>query len=93
MNLCFRCGGPGAHWLHRLTREERDQHTHCTCNGVYLCTTCHEWVHAHPFEARGVGLIVSRHTPLPALIPAESHFGVLNLGCDGRFAFYIEEET
>jgi hypothetical protein len=59
---CVRCGMPGAEWHHRRSRSVRDDHQHCTCNGIWLCSTCHVWAHAHPFEARNTGLIVSRHS-------------------------------
>jgi hypothetical protein len=59
---CVRCGmmTPG-HWHHRRSRSIRDDITHSPCNGINLCGTCHDWVHAHPFEARAQGWIVSRY--------------------------------
>lgn len=61
MGLCARCGGRGAEWHHRRSRSVRDEHQHCACNGVWLCKTCHSWAHANPFDARSVGMIVSRY--------------------------------
>jgi 5-methylcytosine-specific restriction enzyme A len=58
--LCFRCMMPGAEWHHRRGRSVVDDHTHCPCNGVLLCATCHRWVHLHPTRAEEAGLIVSR---------------------------------
>lgn len=29
---------------------------------LYLCRTCHDWTHNHPFDARDLGLIVSRNS-------------------------------
>lgn len=71
MHTCVRCFMPiqtGA-WHHRRTRSVRDVHRHCPCNGVFLCHTDHAWVHAHPFEARQHGLIVTRHEPEPFTVP------------------------
>lgn len=66
----------------------RDDHTHCTCNGVWLCATCHSWAHAHPFDARGTGFIVPRHVSDPGSIPVEAHYGSLLLECDGKFNYH-----
>jgi hypothetical protein len=65
----------------------RDHHQHHPCNGILLCSTCHRWVHAHPFEARAQGWIVSRHVADPGTEPvfAEQHGWVL-LDCDGNIA-------
>lgn len=74
----------------------RDQHTHCPCNGVLLCETCHDWVHAHPFEARGFGLIVSRSETQPGQVPVTAYYGTLLLECDGKFAYqhnFSDEEV
>lgn len=60
---CERCGvgtNPG-HMHHRRSRSVRDTHTHCPCNLVLLCPTCHRDVHATPFSSRGEGFIVSRY--------------------------------
>jgi 5-methylcytosine-specific restriction protein A len=63
-NRCARCGMPTAtgEWHHRRSRSVRDDLTHSPANGVNLCKTCHGWVHANPFEARGTGFIVSRYS-------------------------------
>lgn len=83
----------GEAYHHRRSRSVRDEHTHCTCNGVTLCTTCHEWVHAHPFEAKTVGLIVSRHKE-PSRVPMDtSTYGPVLLNCDGSVHLTIEEES
>jgi len=47
----------------------RDSHTHCACNGVWLCSTCHRWVHANPESARKVGFILERSCDTPWLVP------------------------
>lgn len=71
MRTCVRCFVPTEHgqWHHRRTRSVRDVHRHCTCVGIWLCASDHEWVHAHPFEARQTGLIVSRHERKPFTVP------------------------
>lgn len=71
LQACARCFMPleQGHWHHRRSRSIRDTHRHCACNGVWLCAHDHQWVHAHPFEARQVGLIVSRHTAQPGTVP------------------------
>jgi hypothetical protein len=66
---CVRCGGRGSEWHHRRGRRVRDQHTHCSCNGVMLCRTCHSWVHANPLMAMPKGYIVSRYIQDPSCIP------------------------
>ena len=93
-NRCFNCGVPTAHgdWHHRRSRSVRDEHQHCSCNGVWLCQTCHDWVHANPFEARRLGLIVSRHVTNPATQPARTYFGEILLDCTGQFSALLDEE-
>lgn len=87
MGRCLRCGGPGAEWHHRRSRSVRDSHRHCPCNGVWLCGTCHRWVHAHPFEAKADGLIVSKQVGEPGSVVVTAHFGDLFLECDGKFNY------
>lgn len=82
---CVRCRAVPhlPHWHHRRSRSVRDEHTHCPCNGILLCGTCHQWVHRHPFEARTSGWIVSRYaTPSDEPMFAEQHGWVL-LGHEG----------
>lgn len=68
---CVRCSSPQAsEWHHRRSRSVRDDATHQPQNGVWLCLVCHAWAHAHPFEAKASGLIVSRHSD-PAVEPVE----------------------
>lgn len=80
---------PGAEQHHRRSRSIRDRHTHCTCNLITLCGRgntdgCHGWVHSHPFEARRLGWIVSRHTdPTPVPVLTRQHGGWVLLGCRG----------
>lgn len=71
-DTCVRClkflGGTG-HWHHRRTRSIRDEHRHCPCVGVLLCSSCHSEVHAQPKASRENGWIVSRYETEPATIP------------------------
>lgn len=67
---CIYCGVPtqeGA-WHHRRGKAVRDEHTHCSCNGVWMHHSCHQKIHAQPLLARPAGLIVSR---IAAAMPAE----------------------
>lgn len=74
---CARCGvlSPRGQWHHRRRRAVRDEHTHCPCNGVWLCITCHTWVHANPFMARQRGFIVSAHVSEPFGVPVATPWG------------------
>lgn len=93
---CFRCGGPAqrGHWHHRRSRSVPGQHQHCACNGVWLCGTCHEWAHAHPFEAKAEGIIVSRYVEEPGTVVAQAYYGPILLNCAGSFELppEVEEE-
>lgn len=84
---CERCGVlmTVGHWHHRRSRSVRDDHTHCPCNGVWLCRGDHEWVHAHPMEARQGGFILSRVTAIPAVEPVETPWGMRLHSCDGTY--------
>jgi hypothetical protein len=83
-NTCVRCRAriSTGEWHHRRSRSVVDEHQHAPCNGLWLCSTCHAWVHAHPFEARAMGWIVSRYM-IPCEMPvfAQQHGWVL-LGHD-----------
>lgn len=82
---CVRCNVPtmSGEWHHRRSRSVRDDHRHCSCNGIYLCGACHRWVHANPFEARELGYIVSRHK-MPTIEPVFNIGpGWLLLDCEG----------
>lgn len=84
---CERCFVPApiGHVHHRRSRSVIDTHRHCPCNCVWLCPVCHIYVHAHPFEARGDGWIVSRHVDQPGTIPVTAPLGEQTMHCDGRF--------
>lgn len=62
---CLRCGGAGTDFHHRRSRRVRDEHTHHPCNGIWLCRTCHSWVHRHPALAQDKGWIVSQWVAEP----------------------------
>lgn len=78
---------PHGHWHHRRSRSVRDAHTHCACNGVWLCAVCHSWVHSHPNEARDAGLIVSRYD-LPMTISFKTPLGWIRPDCLGGWAAF-----
>jgi len=84
---CLRCGCPAPHgqWHHRRSRSVVDDHRHCTCNGIWLCPTCHRWVHAYPTEAMGGGFIVSRWEKQPGTVPVTTPFGERTNDCQGGF--------
>jgi 5-methylcytosine-specific restriction protein A len=83
---CARCGAPcDGQWHHRRSRSVRDLLTHSPANGLHLCATCHGWVHAHPFEARASGWIVSRYAD-PANEPVQhALYGEVYLTKEGGF--------
>lgn len=75
------------HWHHRRSRSVKDGHTHCPCNGTWLCPSCHEWAHHHPFEATAVGFIVSRFTTEPGDKPLQTPWGERLHDCTGQFTY------
>lgn len=74
---------PGTDWHHRRSRRVRDDHTHCSCVGVWSCRTCHGWIHAHPDAAITEGLIVSQWVTDPWTVPFESRGMTLYADCSG----------
>jgi len=56
---CVRCGARGSALHHRRRRAISDEHTHCACNLVTLCNSCHPDVHSHPSVSKPTGFIVS----------------------------------
>lgn len=91
---CCRCGTPTRHgqWHHRRGRRVKDDHTHCTCNGVWLCDPCHDWVHEHPFESRALGFIVLRSEPYPFEVPIHAaQHGLVRLTCE-QTVITVEEQ-
>lgn len=85
---CVRCGSANRpHWHHRRTRRVRDEHTHCPCNGISLCTTCHAWVHANPRQAEKFGWLLSRYVQQPWKHPVlHVHWAWIDLSHDETFA-------
>jgi hypothetical protein len=81
---CLRCGGPGYEVHHRRSRRVLDAHTHCICNMVLLCRTCHVWAHVGSNRlARRRGWIVSQHEGTPDRIPVLASGPWLMLPCVG----------
>ncbi len=72
-----RCGRPLGGDLARHHRQRRQIGGDRLSNLVALHTSCHEWTHAHPEEARELGLIVSSHAPDPELVPLSTVDGKL----------------
>jgi 5-methylcytosine-specific restriction endonuclease McrA len=89
--LCVRCGTRGEQAHHRRSRGVPGLHQNCVCNGVWLCMTCHTWVHANPFLARGRGLIVPRYAD-PRRNPGADRVRYVLIDCDGAYAFAPEME-
>lgn len=83
---------PSGHWHHRRSRSVRDTHTHCPCNGVWLCGTCHTWVHANPFDARSGGWIISRWATLPGTHPYRTPRGWVVAHCNGGSTFATTDQ-
>lgn len=81
---CERCSGHGSQWHHRRSRHIRNDHTHHPCNGVWLCDTCHRWVHANPRRAQERGFIVSRYVEEPGTVPFKALSGWYLPDCEGR---------
>lgn len=90
---CCRCGTPSplGEWHHRRSRRVVDVHQHCPCNGVWLCRTCHVWVHANPMHARRTGFIVSMHNSEPENVPVFTPWGTRFHDCHGNTEY--EEQT
>jgi hypothetical protein len=81
----------GAEWHHRRSRSVVDECQHAVCNGMWLCRTCHAWVHRHPFEARRTGFIVSRYA-LPHDEPVKTvQHGWVTLDHDGGATIHEKE--
>jgi hypothetical protein len=92
LERCVRCAGPGQEIHHRRSRSVKGVHRDCVCNLILLCgwgnhTGCHGYVHAHPEESRGAGLIVSRHVLEPTSIPLVMWNGEIVIRCDGSMSW------
>lgn len=80
---CETCGGKGYEYSHRRTVAVKDDHEWCPCNGTLSCSSCHDWLHRHPLDARALGLMVSRYVDEPAKVPVRLRGGWVMLHCDG----------
>jgi hypothetical protein len=70
-NRCSHKGCSGTlHVHHRVRRSQCG--TNDPANLITLCDACHRWVHANPYAARALGLLL-RHGEDPAAI-AVRHF-------------------
>jgi hypothetical protein len=86
---CERCRvpSPKGQWHHRRRRGVTGPHRHCPCNGVWLCNTCHVWVHQHPVEARDGGWIVSAYEEQPGDVGILAGVGHRFHDCTGGVRF------
>lgn len=82
--LCVRCTGRATDFHHRRSRRVRDGHTHCSCNGVMLCRTCHNWAHANPVEAEAQGFIVTQWQDFPGFVRVKAWAGWMEMDCLGE---------
>lgn len=84
LGRCVRCGRflpPGvAHLHHRKLRSQGGPGT--IENAVTLCPQHHGWVHAHPAEARHLGLIVPSWAD-PECTPVVTWRGTVLQAIDG----------
>ncbi|QGJ92845.1 HNH endonuclease [Arthrobacter phage Beagle] len=87
-NQCSRCGNLGGEWHHRRRRGIKAGHDpHCPCIGVWLCNTCHRFVHANPVRAQELGLIISAYEEEPWNVPMSTFMGWVANDCDGNVSF------
>ena len=49
------CWGRGSHAHHKLPRRFQD---HSPDNLLWVCTPCHQWIHAHPQQSYTLGWLV-----------------------------------
>lgn len=82
-NQCQRCGLAGTEIHHRRSRRTRDQHTHCACSLILLCSDCHRHVTVAVADARLEGMAVSIHDEFPGQTPVCTFMGWVRMGCDG----------
>lgn len=87
--MCQRCvqGKPAQELQHRRARgmgSANRPHTHCPCNLVWLCSSCHRMVESQRQRARESGFAVTLSADEPMQFPIELK-GVWHLlTCDGR---------
>lgn len=87
MGFCLRCAAASGHLHHRRSRRVRDEHTHCPCNLVSLCSGCHSQVHQQVANAMDAGMIVSQFESSPGVIPVRSARGLITLDCQGHIHY------
>lgn len=85
---CERCGGVGGEYSHRRPRGVRDEHTACPCNALWLCRTCHAWLHKNPRSALAEGIALSRYVAEPASRPVTTTAGVVVLDHEGGWSYF-----
>lgn len=90
---CLCCGGAGYEAHHRRGRRVKDAHTHCLCNLVLLCGTCHRWAHEHPVQAKAQGFVVARHMDEPEEVLVRSLDSWLSLLCSGLPWLLLDDEV
>src|SRR3954469_12119693 len=54
---CGRCGGRGSQAHHIAPRGRRPDLRLEVSNGLWCCTLCHLWIHAHVKEATAAGFL------------------------------------
>lgn len=89
-NRCARCGGAGSlHVHHRIRRSQCGKNN--SANLITLCASCHHWVHANPYAANGLGLLL-RHGEDPLLIPVRHHmWPAAKVWLDDELGFSLSE--
>jgi 5-methylcytosine-specific restriction endonuclease McrA len=83
---CPRCGCStlaAGETHHRRSRRVQDSHTHCLCNLLRLCSTCHRDVTVHVEQAMADGWVVSAYEIDPSRVPITTPAGVRQHLCDG----------
>lgn len=92
-NACEVCGGPGYEMSHRRSRRVTDPHTHCPCNILLTCRTCHSRMHDNPTVAFRLGHHASQWKPVPSIIPVRLLGSWWILTCDGTKAYLDDNEV
>lgn len=78
---CIRCGGPGAELHHRQRRRDAG---HPVEGLIFVCRTCHTYIHANPDEARDNGWIVSAFIHHQEEVTLKTFYGWVKLNPDGK---------
>lgn len=86
---CARCYGRGAQWHHRRSRRVVRPHRHCPCNGIWLCPTCHRYLHSNPVSARNLGFILEQWEDNPYELPILTWWGWRYHLCDGTYEWVM----